>query len=89
MWEYFRISGDNIAIMNDCRSIKKFRSGVHTAYGKYVVRSEAEYVYRWRFKINKGGDGWIRFGDDEDDNDRDGVLVIGIASKIMLNVNEG
>ena len=72
-WEYFRISGDNIAIINDCRTIKKFRKGIHTAYGKYIIKSNTDDIYKWRFKIEKAGNG---------------ILSIGIASKIMLYLNE-
>jgi len=73
-WEYFRISGDNIAIINDCRTIKKFRSGIHTAYGKYIVHSVSDDIYQWTLRIDRGGNG--------------GELVIGIASKIMTCLNE-
>lgn len=73
-WEYFRISGDNIAIINDCRTIKKFRSGIHTAYGKYIVHSVSDDIYQWTLRIDRGGNA--------------GELVIGIASKIMTFLNE-
>eukprot|EP01084_Bolivina_argentea_P055583 101877_1 len=51
-YEYFRISGDNIAIMNNCKTVKKFRIGTHTAVGKYIIKSYKNKIYKWKFKIN-------------------------------------
>eukprot|EP01084_Bolivina_argentea_P153383 267449_1 len=61
-YECFSMSGSDIAVMNGYKMIKKFRSKVHSVFGKYIVDSNNNNVYKWTFKVEKGGDGLMVIG---------------------------
>eukprot|EP01083_Nonionella_stella_P044544 119905_1 len=61
--EWFCISGDDIAVMNEHKTAKKYRATtVHSVFGSTCIKANTDDIYRWKFKIVNGGNGLLVIG---------------------------